>query len=82
MPQHYQLLKPILNLRPSTTAHVDYAKFLLRILILLKFFQVSNGIHTSAYSFFLIKRGEILKEHLEHLDFLHSWTYNTHTKIM
>ena len=25
--------------------------------------------------------GEDLKEHLEQLDFLHSWTYNTHIKI-
>ena len=28
---------------------------LLRILVLLKFVQVSNGIHTSTYSFFLKK---------------------------
>ena len=82
MPQHYQLLKPRLNFGPSTTAHVDYAKYLLRILVLLKFVRVSNGIHTSAYSFFLKKWENFLKEHLEHLDFLHSWTYNPHKKII
>ena len=70
MPQHYQLLKPRLNLGPSTAARVVYAKSLLRILTLLKFFRVSNGIHTNAYSFFLKKWGEILKEHIEHLNFL------------
>ena len=32
--------------------------------------------------FFLKNGGKILKEHLEQLDFLHSWTYNTYTKIM
>ena len=32
--------------------------------------------------FFLKNGGKILKEHLEHLDFLHSWTYNTHKKII
>ena len=79
MPPHYQLLKPVLNLGPSATAHVDYAKCLLRILMLLKFFRVSSGIHTSAFSFFLknwgVREDEgrgILKEHLEHLDFLRS----------
>ena len=41
-------LKPRLNLGPSTTAHVKYAKYLLRNLVLLKFVRVSNGIHTSA----------------------------------
>ena len=69
MPQHYQLLKPILNLGLSTSAHVDYAKYLLRILVLLKFVRVSNEIHTSAYSFFLKKCQKFLKKHLEHLDF-------------
>ena len=37
------------------TAQVDYAKYLLRTLVLLKFVGVSNGIHTSAYCFFLKK---------------------------
>ena len=59
MPQYYQLLKPRLNLGPSTTAHVDHAKYLWRILVSLKFVWVSNGIHTSAYSFFLKKWGKI-----------------------
>ena len=31
-------------------------------------------------TFFLKNGGQILKEHLEHLDFLDSWTYNTHKK--
>ena len=31
-------------------------------------------------AFFLKNRGKILKENLEQLDFLHSWTYNTHKK--
>ena len=31
MPQHNQLSKPRLNLGPSTTADVDFAKYLLRI---------------------------------------------------
>ena len=69
MPQHYQLLKPRLNLGPSTTAHVDYAKYLLRILVLLKFVRVSNGIHTSAYSFFLKKWGKNFKRTLRTLRF-------------
>ena len=48
---------------------------------MLKFVRVSNGIHTSAYSFFFLKnREKFLKEHLEHLDSLHSWTYNPHIK--
>ena len=81
MPQHYQLLKPRLNLGPSTTAHKDYAKYLVRILVLLKFVRASNGMHTSAYSFFLKKWGKISKENLEHLDFLYSWTYNPQKKI-
>ena len=82
MPQHYQLLKPRLSLGPSTTGHVDYAKHLLRILVLLNFVRDSNGIHTSAYSFFFLKTEKIfLKENLENLDFLHSWTYNPHKKI-
>ena len=61
MPQHYQLLKPRSNLGPSTTAHVDYAKYLLMILVLLKLFRVSDGIHTSAYSFLLKKWGKVFK---------------------
>ena len=45
--------------------------------------RVSNGIHTSPYSFFFLKIGEkVLKENLEHLDFLHSWIYNSHKKII
>ena len=79
MTQHYQLLKPRLNLGPSRTAHVDYAKYLLRILVLLKFVRISTGIHTSAYSFFLEKWEKFLKENLEH--FLHSWTYNPQKKL-
>ena len=65
MPQHYQLLKPRLSLGPSTIAHLYYAKYLLRILVLLKFAQVSNATHINAYSFLLI----FLKENLEHVDF-------------
>ena len=48
-------LKPRINLGTSTTTHADYAKYLLRILVLLKFVRVSYGIHTIAYSFFLKK---------------------------
>ena len=80
MPQHYQHSKPLLNLGPSTTAHVDYAKYLLGILVLLKFVLVSNVIHTSAYSFFKKTKCFLFKENLECFDFLHSWTYNPHTK--
>ena len=72
MPQHYQLLKPRLNLGPSTTAHEDYAKYLLRILVLLKFVRASNGIHTSAYIFFLKKWGGNFKRKLGTLRFLYS----------
>ena len=37
---------------------------------------------TLVHIVFFLKSGEaILKEHLEHLDFLHSWTYNPHKKI-
>ena len=50
MPQYYQLSKRRINLGPSATAHVDYAKYLLKILALLKFVWVSNGIQTNAYS--------------------------------
>ena len=32
--------------------------------------------------FFLKNGKKILKENLEHLDFLHSWTYNPHKKII
>ena len=81
MYQHYQLVKPRLNLRPSTTAHVDYAKYLLRILVLSKFVRASNGIYTNAYSFFFKKKK--IKENLEHLDFLNNHTqeiYNPHAK--
>ena len=36
----------------------------------------------SACSFFLKKLGEkFLKENLEHLGFLHSWTYNPQKKL-
>ena len=61
MPQHYQLLNPRLNPGQSTTAHVDYAKYLLRILILFKFARVSNGIHTTVHCSFLKKWGNIFK---------------------
>ena len=64
MPQYYQLLKARLNLGPSTTAQEAYAKYLLRILVLLKFVRASNGIHTSAYSFFLKKWGKDFKREL------------------
>ena len=80
MPHHYHLLKPRLNLGPSRTAHVAHAKYFLRILS--EFARVCTGIHTSAYSSFLKKSRKSFKEHLEHLDFLHSWTYNSHKKIM
>ena len=69
MPQHYQLLEPRLNLGSSTTAHVDYTKYLLKILVLLKFVRVSNGIHISAYSFFLKKWGKKFKRTLIALRF-------------
>ena len=52
-----------------------------RILVLLKFVKVSNGMHTSACSFFL-NGGNFLKENLEHLDFLHSWAYNLHKNVI
>ena len=44
--KHHQFSKPKLNLGPSTIAH---AKYLLRILVLLKFVQVSSGIYTNVY---------------------------------
>ena len=69
MPQHYKLLKPRLNLGPSTTAHVDYANHLFRIFLLLKFLRVSKGIHTSAYSFFIKKKGKNFKRKLRTLTF-------------
>ena len=69
MPQHYQLLKPRLNLGPSATAHVDYAKYLLRILVFLKFVRFSNGIRSSAYSFFLKKWENKFKRKLRTLRF-------------
>ena len=68
MPQYYQLLKPRLNLGPSATAN-DYAKYLVRILVLLKSVRVSNGIHTRAYSFFLKKYGKNFKGKLRPLTF-------------
>ena len=42
-----------INLGPSETVRVDYEKYLLKILPLLKFVRVSNGIHTNACSFYL-----------------------------
>ena len=80
MPHHYQLSKPRLNLGPSTTAFVDYAKYFLRVLVMLKFVRVSNGIHTNSYSFFFKKMEKTFKIKFEHLDFLHSWTYNPHKR--
>ena len=76
MLQHYQLLKPRLNLGPSTTAHVHYAKYLLRILVLLKSLMESTLVHIA----FFLNGEKNLKENLEHLDFLRSWTYNLHKK--
>ena len=61
--------KPKLNLGPSATALEDYAKYLLRILVLLKFVRVFNGIHTNAYSFFLKKRKKSFKIKLRTLRF-------------
>ena len=58
MPQYYQFSKPWINLGPSAVAHVDYAKYLLKILASLKFVRVSNEVHTKAYSFFLKKEIE------------------------
>ena len=51
MPQHYQLLKTrLINIGPSTTAHLDYAKYLLSILVLLKiFYAVGPVIHAKSY---------------------------------
>ena len=47
MPQLYQLSGPRLNLGPSANTNADYAKYLVKILILLKFARrVSNGSHT------------------------------------
>ena len=79
MPQHYQLLKPRLNLRPSTTAHVDYAKCLLGILVLSCFSESPVESILVHVVFFLKNGGKFLKEHL---GFLHSWIYNAHRKIM
>ena len=56
MPQHYQLSKPRLNVEPST-GHADYAKYLLRVLALLKLVRVSSGIHSNAHSFFFLNKG-------------------------
>ena len=62
MLQHYQLSKPRLNLGPSITTLVEYAKYLVRILVLLKFVPVPYGIHTTnAYSFFIKKKKKKLK---------------------
>ena len=61
MPEYYQLSKPRINLGPSVTAHVDYAKYLLKFLALLKCVRASGGIHTNVYSFFLKKGNGVLK---------------------
>ena len=59
---------------------LDYAKYLLKILVLLKFAQVSNGIDFSAYSFFLKKWGKNFKRKLRTL---RSFTqYNSHKKVI
>ena len=47
---------------------------------MLKFVRVSNGIHTNSYSFFFLKMEKTFKIKFEHLDFLHSWTYNPHKR--
>ena len=57
------------NLVPWATAHVDYAKYLLKILALLKVIRVSSGIQTNAYNFLLKKGKSVLKQNLDHLDF-------------
>ena len=62
MPQHYPLSKPILNLGPSTATDADYAKYLLKILVFLKFFRVYNELRTSVYSFFLKKRKKVKRQ--------------------
>ena len=54
-------VNPRIDLGPSETAHVNYAKYMLKILALLKFVRVSNGIHTNAYSFFLKTGKKVLK---------------------
>ena len=42
--------KDKINIGPSTTAHLDYAKYLLRILVLLKiFYAVGPIIHAKSY---------------------------------
>ena len=82
MPQHYQLSKLRLNLRPSTTAHADYAKYLLRILVLLKFIRISNRIHTNTNKYFF-KKKIIFKRKLRHLDFFTQLDLNSsHKKII
>ena len=63
------VLKPRLNLGPSTTAHVDYANYLLRILAFLKFVRVSNGICIIPYTFFLKKWEKYFKRKLRTLRF-------------
>ena len=74
MPQHCQLLKARLNLGPSATAHVDYAKYLLRILVLLKFVRVSSRIHTNAYRFFLKQGRKSFKIKVRTLRFFKQFT--------
>ena len=66
MPQHCQLLKLRLNRGPPTTANANYAKYLLELLVLLKFFRVSNEIRF----IFLKNLGETLRENIEHLELI------------
>ena len=80
MPQYYQLSKPRINLGPAATAHVDYAKYWLKILALLKFVRFSNGIHTNAYSFFLKKGNRVLKKKLRTLRFVYTVGLKIHTR--
>ena len=51
LPQRYQFSDLWLNLRTSTTAVVDSAKCLLKILVLLKAVKVSSGIHANKMLF-------------------------------
>ena len=77
MPQHYQFSKPGLNLGPSTIAHVDHAKYLLKILVLLS----ESLVESTLMHFFFIKKGiKSFKIKLRILRFFYTVGPIIHTK--
>ena len=83
LPQRYQFRNLWLNLRTSTTALVDSAKCLLKLLVLLKVAKMSSGIHTNEILFIYLSDVYLSNgcffNFLEH--FLYRWTFSPQKNI-